>query len=95
MSTKNFESTLLVARFQAQALFQVPLGSKEETHHKQEGPEKVLCFVLSLCYPKATMENTSCILGDFIGGITLTGSLIAFGKLNGNLSRKLRYWTLM
>ena len=32
------------------------------------------------------MENTSCILGDFIGGITLTGSLIAFGKLNGNLS---------
>jgi NAD/NADP transhydrogenase beta subunit len=32
------------------------------------------------------MENTSCILGDFIGGVTLTGSLIAFGKLNGNLS---------
>ena len=38
----------------------------------------------SLAQP--TMENTSCILGDFIGGITLTGSLIAFGKLNGNLS---------
>eukprot|EP00913_Durusdinium_trenchii_P009444 g8877.t1 len=39
-------------------------------------------------FPGATMENTSCILGDFIGGITLTGSLIAFGKLNGNLSSK-------
>lgn len=38
--------------------------------------------------PGATMENTSCILGDFIGGVTLTGSLIAFGKLNGNLSSK-------
>ena len=36
----------------------------------------------------ATMENTSAILGDFIGGVTLTGSLIAFGKLNGNLSSK-------
>ena len=35
------------------------------------------------------MENTSAILGDFIGGVTLTGSLIAFGKLNGNLSRGL------
>jgi len=26
------------------------------------------------------------ILGDFIGGVTLTGSLIAFAKLNGNMS---------
>lgn len=36
----------------------------------------------------ATMENTSAIFGDFIGGVTLTGSIIAFGKLNGNLSSK-------
>merc|ERR1719213_291499 len=34
------------------------------------------------------MENWSAILGDFIGGVTLTGSIIAFGKLNGNLSSK-------
>jgi NAD(P) transhydrogenase subunit beta len=34
------------------------------------------------------MENVSAVLGDFIGGITLTGSIIAFGKLNGNLSSK-------
>lgn len=36
----------------------------------------------------ANMENIAAILGDFIGGITLTGSLIAFGKLNGNLASK-------
>merc|ERR1719277_256361 len=31
------------------------------------------------------VKNISAILGDFIGGVTLTGSIIAFGKLNGNL----------
>jgi len=36
----------------------------------------------------AGMENVSAILGDFIGGVTLTGSIVAFGKLNGNLSSK-------
>jgi len=36
----------------------------------------------------ASMENVSAVLGDFIGGVTLTGSLIAFGKLNGNLASK-------
>merc|ERR1719343_348567 len=36
----------------------------------------------------ASMENVSAILGDFIGGVTLTGSIVAFGKLNGNLSSK-------
>jgi len=36
----------------------------------------------------ASMENISAIFGDFIGGITLTGSIVAFGKLNGNLSSK-------
>eukprot|EP00933_Yihiella_yeosuensis_P025462 TRINITY_DN1976_c0_g1_i7.p1 TRINITY_DN1976_c0_g1~~TRINITY_DN1976_c0_g1_i7.p1 ORF type:complete len:1052 (+),score=265.28 TRINITY_DN1976_c0_g1_i7:59-3157(+) len=35
-----------------------------------------------------TVENIGAVLGDFIGGVTLTGSLIAFGKLNGNLSSK-------
>jgi len=34
------------------------------------------------------VENIASVLGDFIGGVTLTGSLIAFGKLNGNLSSK-------
>jgi len=32
-----------------------------------------------------TVKNIAAILGDFIGGVTLTGSIIAFGKLNGNL----------
>jgi len=36
----------------------------------------------------ATMENVSAVLGTFIGGVTLTGSIVAFGKLNGNLSSK-------
>merc|ERR1719247_6562 len=35
-----------------------------------------------------SMENFAACFGDFIGGITLTGSLVAFGKLNGNLSSK-------
>ncbi|OLQ03186.1 NAD(P) transhydrogenase, mitochondrial [Symbiodinium microadriaticum] len=50
--------------------------------------EAVLCPTIIFNARKATMENTSAILGDFIGGVTLTGSLIAFGKLNGNLSSK-------
>merc|ERR1719414_2615908 len=33
----------------------------------------------------ASLHNVSCILGDYIGGVTLAGSLVAFGKLNGNL----------
>jgi len=33
-----------------------------------------------------TMHNIACIAGDFIGGVTLAGSLVAFGKLNGNMS---------
>jgi NAD(P) transhydrogenase len=31
------------------------------------------------------MHNIACVTGDFIGGVTLAGSLVAFGKLNGNL----------
>jgi NAD(P) transhydrogenase len=31
------------------------------------------------------LHNVAAIFGDFIGGVTLTGSLVAFGKLNGNL----------
>jgi len=31
------------------------------------------------------VKNIASILGDFIGGVTFTGSIIAFGKLNGNL----------
>lgn len=40
-------------------------------------------------HPDGTMlHRISAILGDFIGGVTLTGSLIAFGKLHGLLSSK-------
>merc|ERR1719238_1798177 len=31
-------------------------------------------------------HNVSVLLGDYIGGVTLAGSLAAFGKLNGNMS---------
>merc|ERR1711959_771800 len=34
------------------------------------------------------MENVAAVLGDFIGGVTLTGSIIAFLKLNGNMGSK-------
>merc|ERR1712048_946840 len=33
-----------------------------------------------------TMENIFGLLGDFIGGITLTGSIIAYLKLDGKMS---------
>merc|ERR1719420_1275208 len=33
-----------------------------------------------------TMENVFGLLGDLIGGITLTGSIIAFLKLDGRMS---------
>lgn len=36
----------------------------------------------------ATVQIISSLAGNFIGGVTLTGSLIAFGKLNGNLGSK-------
>mmetsp|Transcript_132811 Transcript_132811/g.234983 ORF Transcript_132811/g.234983 Transcript_132811/m.234983 type:complete len:1062 (-) Transcript_132811:207-3392(-) len=35
-----------------------------------------------------SLINVTAMLGNFIGGITLTGSIVAFGKLNGNLSSK-------
>merc|ERR1719305_2051998 len=35
------------------------------------------------------MHNIACIAGDYIGGVTLAGSLVAFGKLNGNLALEL------
>jgi NAD(P) transhydrogenase len=31
------------------------------------------------------MHNIACVAGDYIGGVTLAGSLVAFGKLNGNI----------
>merc|ERR1712203_24932 len=32
-----------------------------------------------------TVETVASVLGDFIGGVTLTGSIVAFGKLNGTM----------
>jgi len=36
--------------------------------------------------PAATMVKTALFLGTYIGGVTFTGSLVAYGKLNGNLN---------
>merc|ERR550539_1997920 len=36
--------------------------------------------------PAATMIKTSCFLGTYIGGVTFTGSLVAYGKLQGALN---------
>merc|ERR1712088_831851 len=34
----------------------------------------------------ATLIKTSCFLGTYIGGVTFTGSLVAYGKLQGLLN---------
>merc|ERR1712088_193541 len=51
------------------------------------------CFATSLDHypgfatdPAATMIKSALFLGTYIGGVTFTGSLIAYGKLNGNLN---------
>ena len=36
--------------------------------------------------PAATMIKTSTFLGTYIGGVTFTGSLVAYGKLQGVLN---------
>merc|ERR1712194_105003 len=36
----------------------------------------------------ATLHNSAAIVGDFIGGVTLTGSIVAFLKLHGTVSSK-------
>merc|ERR1712080_744529 len=36
--------------------------------------------------PDATLIKTSCFLGTYIGGVTFTGSLVAYGKLQGLLN---------
>jgi len=36
--------------------------------------------------PSATMIKTALFLGSYIGGVTFTGSLIAYGKLQGSLN---------
>jgi len=38
--------------------------------------------------PMGNVEKVSIFLGDFLGGVTFTGSLVAFGKLQGMLDSK-------
>ena len=38
--------------------------------------------------PAANVVKASLFLGTYIGGVTFTGSLVAFGKLQGKVTRK-------
>jgi len=47
------------------------------------------CLASYLIHPNAGVgHKVGAMLGNLIGGITFTGSLVAFGKLNANLSSK-------
>mmetsp|Transcript_9299 Transcript_9299/g.22846 ORF Transcript_9299/g.22846 Transcript_9299/m.22846 type:complete len:1027 (-) Transcript_9299:900-3980(-) len=59
--------------------------------HSLVGGAAMLASIASFAaHPEAgaTMHNTSALLGDFIGGVTLTGSIVAFMKLDGRLDSK-------
>merc|ERR1719189_2451608 len=43
-------------------------------------------FPMFATAPDATLIKTSCFLGTYIGGVTFTGSLVAYGKLQGVLN---------
>merc|ERR1711894_857269 len=43
-------------------------------------------FPMFATAPDATLIKTSCFLGTYIGGVTFTGSLVAYGKLQGLLN---------
>jgi len=47
------------------------------------------CLSSYMIHPQCSVgHKVGAMLGNFIGGVTFTGSLIAFGKLNGNMSSK-------
>mmetsp|Transcript_27817 Transcript_27817/g.82924 ORF Transcript_27817/g.82924 Transcript_27817/m.82924 type:complete len:1028 (-) Transcript_27817:136-3219(-) len=58
-------------------------------HSLVGGAAMVTSIASQMIHPStSTMHLTSTVLGDFIGGVTLTGSLVAFGKLDGRLDSK-------
>merc|ERR1719223_2202636 len=47
------------------------------------------CLSSYMIHPHASVgHKVGAMLGNLIGGVTFTGSLVAFGKLNGSLSSK-------
>jgi len=89
MAAALFGSGALVGTVGGMKVDPIQLPQTVALFHSLVGLAAMVTSIASFqAHPHAgfTMHNIACSAGDFIGGVTLSGSLVAFAKLNGNMS---------